>query len=258
MNRIAGEEIGAHAKSHYWTAGPCRGALLIALLCAASALFVKEARAQCAARDVLLNQAKLGKIPSARTAPASTQRMPVTSAADVPLWKTITIGTFPDTFALMGALDAAHCGVGDTAGEVLARPAFGVSSQKTSVKLFAVSAADLGFTTDVVTLANVYARAQELGFGLAPAEIAPQLRLQYPDQPMGEFLIIGMEPIKTWKGDPVILNVANGGAGLILIGQDGRPGAEISVISRFLFVRPDAARPADALDQSAALAPLPP
>ena len=180
--------------------------------------------------------------------------MPVTSAADVPLWKMISIGTFPDTFALMGALDAAHCAVGDTAGEVLARPAFAVSSKKRSVELFAVSAADLGFKTDVVTLANVYARARELGFGLAPAEIAPQLRLQYPDQPIGEFLIIGIEPIKTWEGDPVILNVANGGAGLILIGQDGRPGAEISVISRFVFVRPES----DALDKAAVLAPLPP
>jgi hypothetical protein len=46
-----------------------------------------------------------------------------------------------------------------------------------------------------------------------------------------------MEPIKTWNGDPVILNVANGGAGLILIGQDGSADAEISVASRFVFLR---------------------
>jgi hypothetical protein len=72
-----------------------------------------------------------------------------------------------------------------------------------------------------VTLAAVYARAQQLGFELAAAEVGPLLRLQYIDQPMGEFLIVGMEPIKTWSGEPVILNVANGGAGLVLIGQDG-------------------------------------
>jgi hypothetical protein len=105
------------------------------------------------------------------------------------------------------------------------------------VELIAVSAAELGFQTDTASLASIYARAQQLGFGLAAAEVAPQLRLQYPDQPIGEFLIIGMEPIKTWSGEPVILTVASGGAGLVLIGQDGSADAEIPVVSRFLFVR---------------------
>jgi hypothetical protein len=105
------------------------------------------------------------------------------------------------------------------------------------VELIAVSAAELGFPTDTASLASIYARAQQLGFGLAAAEVAPQLRLQYFDQPIGEFLLIGMEPIETWKGEPVILNVANGGAGLILISQDGSADAEIPVVSRFLFVR---------------------
>ena len=59
----------------------------------------------------------------------------------------------------------------------------------------------------------------------------------YFDQPAGEFLIIGMEPIATWKGELIILTVANGGAGLILIGQDGSADAQISVASRFLFAR---------------------
>ncbi|MGY8685916.1 hypothetical protein Q2941_50760 [Bradyrhizobium sp. UFLA05-153] len=109
------------------------------------------------------------------------------------------------------------------------------------MNLFAISAAELGFQTDTVPLAEIYARAQQVGFGLAAAEIAPQLRLQYFDQPIGEFLIIGMEPIKTWKGEPVILTVANGGAGLILIGQDGRANTQIWAASHFLFVRPDGA-----------------
>jgi hypothetical protein len=47
-----------------------------------------------------------------------------------------------------------------------------------------------------------------------------------------------MKPIKTWNGEPVILNVANGGAGLIVIGQDGSADAQIPVGCRFLFVRP--------------------
>ncbi len=158
-------------------------------------------------------------------------------AVAVPVWKTITVGTFANSFALRNALDAAGCRIGDSAEEILARPAFTLSATKTDVELIAVSAAELGFQTDTAPLADIYARAQQLGFGLAAGEVAPQLRLQYFDQPIGEFLIIGMEPIKTWKGEPVILTVANGGAGLTLIGQDGSADAEIPVASRFLFVR---------------------
>ena len=209
------------------------GCFFVATLCTACILlFASEARAQCTARDVLQNQLRLKKTPS-----AGTPQMPVRSAVDVPVWKTITVGTFSDSFALGNALGAVGCGVGNSAGEILARPAFTLSATKTNVELFAVSAAELGFEADTASRADIYARAQHLGFGLAAAEIAPQLRLQYFDQPAGEFLIVGMAPINTWNGEPVILTVANGGAGLILIGQDGSADAQISVVSRFLFVR---------------------
>ena len=55
-----------------------------------------------------------------------------------------------------------------------------------------------------------------------------------------------MTPVKTWQGEPVILTVANGGAGLILIAQDGRADAEVFVTSRFLFVRSNKAAAAPA------------
>jgi hypothetical protein len=221
------------------------------MLCAACIFqLASEARAQCTAQDVLQKQLTLKKAPS-----AGVPQVLVKSAADVPTWKTITLGTFADSFALRNALDKKGCSIGGLAAEILARPAFVVGSTKTDVELVAVSAAELGFKTDAVTLAAIYARARRLGFGLAPAEVGPQLRLQYFDQPMGEFLAIGMEPIKTWSGELVILSVANGGAGLLLIGQDGRPDAEISVISRFLFVQSDEAVPPDEIEKAAAFPP---
>ncbi|MDH6263365.1 hypothetical protein [Bradyrhizobium sp. BR13661] len=61
-------------------------------------------------------------------------------------------------------------------------------------------------------MASVHASAPWLGLELAAAEVGPQLRLQYFDQPIGEFLITGMDPIMRWSGEPIILNVANGGA----------------------------------------------
>jgi hypothetical protein len=186
---------------------------------------------------------------------ANMRPVPVKFAVAVPVWKTITVGTFANSFALRNALDAAGCGIGDSAEEILARPAFTLSVTKTDVELIAVSVAELGFQTDTAPLADIYARAQQLGFGLAAAEVAPQLRLQYFDQPISEFLIIGMEPIKTWKGEPVILTVANGGAGLTLIGQDGSADAEIPVASRFRLVRSNEAalaKVAHGLDEAAA------
>lgn len=221
---------------------------VVATLCAGSILlFASEAKSQCAARDVLQNQLKFGKIP-----PVARPQTPVRSAVDVPVWKTITVGTFADTFALRNALDTVGCGVGGSVGEILSRPGFTLSATKAGVELFSVSAAELGFQTGTASLANIYARAQQLGFGLATAEVAPQLRLQYFDQPIGEFLTIGMQPIRTWKGESVILTVANGGAGLILIGQDGSPDAEISVTSRILFLRSNEGAPADGLPKQAA------
>jgi hypothetical protein len=149
------------------------------------------------------------------------------------------------------------CNVGGQAAEILSRPAFTVSSQKTVVELVGVSPAQLGFASDTVTLANIYARAQQLGFRFVAAEVGPQLRIQYLDQPVGEFLIIGMEPIKTWSGEPILLNVANGGAGLILIGQDGRAEAEIAVESRFAFARARKSEPeTQIVDQAPAVLPL--
>ena len=241
MDRTAGKKVSCHAMECHSPGWRRCGILIVAVLCTAcTLLFASEARAQCTARDVLQNQLRLKKAPS-----ADRPQIPIKSAVDVSVWKTITIGTFANVFALSTALDAVGCGIGNSAGEILARPTFTLRGAKTNVELFTVSAAELGFKTDTASLADIFARAKQLGFGLAAAEVGPQLRLQYFDQPIGEFLIIGMEPIRTWTGAPVILNVANGGAGLILIGQDGSADAQISVASRFVFVRTNEGAPAE-------------
>ena len=102
-----------------------------------------EADAQCTARDVMRNQLTVRTTPSANTPPIQ-----VTSAFAVPVWRTITVGTFANSFALLDALNAAGCSIGSSAEEILARPSFTVGTTKTSVELFAVSAAELGFRTE--------------------------------------------------------------------------------------------------------------
>jgi hypothetical protein len=148
------------------------------------------------------------------------------------------LGNFANSFALINALDAASCDIGDLAQEIIARPAFTIAPTRTAVDLVTVSAAELGLTDEYVAIGDIYSRAEKFGLSLAPAEVGPELRLQYLDQPIGEFLHVAMKPITTWNGDPVIFVVANGGAGLILIGQSCSADTQIPGSAAFLFVRP--------------------
>lgn len=224
-------------------------ALMLYVACGVQ--FAGSTWAQCAARDVLQNRLKLA------TRSAQAAQLPIESARDIATWKTIAVGTFADPIKLRNELDRMGCSVGGQAAEILARPAFAVGAYKTDVDLVVVTPAQLGFTSDTVTLANLYTRARQLGFELVAAEVGPQLRIQYLDQPMGEFLIVGMQPIKTWSGEPIILNVANGGAGLILIGQDGRATAEVYVTSRLVFARSRQPAPGPQFVEQAAGRPPP-
>jgi hypothetical protein len=208
-------------------------ALVIATLCAASlVLRASEAKAQCSARSVLQN------VTTPKIAPVTSTSAGFRGGAALRVWKTITLGEFANSFALRNALDAADCGIGDLAEEIFARPAFTLAASKTDVDLVVVSAAELGIDAESASLRDIYARAEQLGLGLAPAEVGPALRLHYFDQPIGEFLHVGMKPITTWKGEPGIFVVANGGARPILIGQNGSADTQMPTSSAFLFVRP--------------------
>jgi hypothetical protein len=112
----------------------------------------------------------------------------------------------------------------------------------TDVELAVLSAADLGVESDQSSLAEVYQRARQAGLELCPAEVGPQLRLDYRNQPLGEALDIAMEPVATYSGDPTILTLVNWGTGLMLIGRDGRPESMVFRKSRFVFAVPTKGR----------------
>ncbi len=57
-----------------------------------------------------------------------------------------------------------------------------------------LSAADLGVEAES-SLSDVYKRARQVGLELCSAEVGPQLRLDYGNQPVGEALDIAMEPV---------------------------------------------------------------
>ena len=106
-------------------------------------------------------------------------------------------------------MDSAGIKIRDSANEILARPAFPYARVKTEVELALLSASELGVETES-SLSDVYKRAKQVGLELCPAEVGPQLRLHYRNQPLGEALVyIAMEPIAAYGGDPTILALVN-------------------------------------------------
>jgi hypothetical protein len=161
----------------------------------------------------------------------------ISTQAPFRTWRTTTIGSHKGVNAYRDALDEAKIKIGDAADEILGRLAFPYVGEKTEVELTVVSAAELGVESES-SLADLYSRARQLGLMLCPAEVAPQLRLDYRDQPRGETLIIAMEPINTYSGEPTILSLVNWGSGLALLGGTGRSDFMVPPYLRFVFAFP--------------------
>ena len=85
---------------------------------------------------------------------------------------------------------------------------------------------------------DTYARAKELGLELCPNEVGPQLRLQYKDQPKGEFLLIAMEPIIGVGGDLSVFDVEHRNDDRLWLNANlGHPGLAWGGIDRWVFLR---------------------
>jgi hypothetical protein len=161
----------------------------------------------------------------------------ISTQARFQIWRTTTLGPYKGVDAYRNALDAAKIKIGNVADEILGRPAFPYVRGKTDVELTVVSAAELGVESESA-LADVYNRARQLGLVLCPAEVGPQLRLDYRDQPPGDSLIIAMEPVNTHSGDPTILSLVNFSSGLALLANDGRSEFKVPRYVRFVFAIP--------------------
>src|SRR5260370_25652208 len=104
---------------------------------------------------------------------------------DLPSWQTGTRGPSWGEDGSRVAPAAEGIKIGDSADEILGRPAFAYARTQTQLELVVLSAAELGVEADAASHADVYRRAKQMGFELCPAEIAPQLRLEDRHQPLG-------------------------------------------------------------------------
>jgi hypothetical protein len=179
------------------------------------------------------------KVSSARSAPHASHTPPI-SAAEIPIWKTITLGEYRNVNAIRSATDDCPCpiGLGDSVDEALGRPAFPFTKTKIELDLVVLSIADLGFPEDGASLLDVYNRALAIRLALCPPDLGPTLRLIYRDQPRGEFLHIAMRPVALYNGELVDFSLGNDGKRLLLVGGDGSPELVLPGAVRFIFVKP--------------------
>jgi hypothetical protein len=153
------------------------------------------------------------------------------------VWKTIKLGTgLKSADDFRQAFKASGMKLGDWASDVLGKPEFVVSDKETELDLVVVTVKNLGFKNGA-TREKIYARAKELGLDLCPPEVGPQLRLQYQNQPNGEWILIGMDPIRYSDGYLHVFHVEHDDSELWLYSDYDRPGCVWDAGDRFAFVR---------------------
>ena len=129
---------------------------------------------------------------------------------------TITLGTHTSGVDLLDALIEAKCGVSLWSRQALGNPDFPVAAEEITVDIVVVSMLEMGFAEDeLATLDTIYDRAKQMGLETCPVETAPQLRLQFLDQPdytiearLGAFFVASEPFVLTREGLPKIFSVA--------------------------------------------------
>ena len=158
---------------------------------------------------------------------------------DLKIFKTINLGTGLKTADdFRKSLRDSGNKVSSEANGILGNYAFTftVAVKKIKIDLAIKSVDELGFK-DGATRQRIYGRANELGLDLCPAEVGPQLRLQYKDQPEEEHLIVAMNPIADSDGALELFLVERDDSGLWLDSYYDVPGYIWHAGSRFVFAR---------------------
>ena len=153
-------------------------------------------------------------------------------------WKAVKLGTGLKTAEeFRRVLRDGEFRLSDWASDILGKPALKAADEETEVDLVKATVAELGFKKGA-RYDQIYERAKEPGLELCPPEVGPQLRLQYQDQPNGEWIVVAMEPIIDSDGCPRVFNVERIGSELWLSSYWGRPDGFWDPDCRWVFCRP--------------------
>lgn len=109
-----------------------------------------------------------------------------------------------------------------------------VPSRREEATLIRLTVADLGFARSV-TIDKIYERAEALGLELCPPDTGPHYRLNYRNQPLGEWIRIGMKQIAEPDGYPNVFELERSVDGLWLNYDWAKPDLEWNPDDEFVF-----------------------
>ncbi len=157
-------------------------------------------------------------------------------------WRTTKLGAFKsaDDFRVM--FNQENCRISDWASDLMSKPDFvksleGVNPDE-EFDLAVMTTSELVGENRNASTAEVFAGAERLGLKKCPAWMGPKLRLDYKNQPKGEWLLIGMEPICYSDGHLHVFAVERHDSDLWLYSYSGYPRYVWDAGCPWVFVRP--------------------
>ena len=135
---------------------------------------------------------------------------------------------------LIAELKAANINISDFAKSMLESSEFVAGKNPEEATLIQLTVADLGFK-GYVTTDQIYERAKIIGLELCPDDTGSHYRLKYRNQPMNEWIYVGMKPIRGFAGGASVFRLGRGEDGLWLVGHWANPSSEWSPEVEFVF-----------------------
>jgi len=133
-----------------------------------------------------------------------------------PVWKVIELGTYKSIDEIWESFEDKGIGLSNCGNDILSKIL--LTKTKKEVTLHKATVKELT-GKHVATIREIYEAIRIKGYELCPAEVGPQLRLQYLDQSKLEPLLIAMEPVTDRDGNPSVFGLYSGGARLRLYGN---------------------------------------
>lgn len=124
---------------------------------------------------------------------------------------------------LIKELQEKKINISNYAKQMMDNKDFTTSKKSEQIDLIRLTVEDLGFLNGATTQ-EIYEKAQELGLELCPAETGPNIRLNYLDQPLGEWFRIAMKQITDVDGNPNVFDLCRADDGLWLDVSWANPG----------------------------------
>lgn len=138
------------------------------------------------------------------------------------------------TEQLIAEMEAAHINISDYAKSMMKNRDFIPGKTREEATLIRLTVADLGFKTSATT-DQIYERAQTLGLELCPPDTGPNYRLKYKDQPLNEWVRIGMKQIADSGGRPRVFRLERSDDGLWLYNGWAEPDSTWDPDDEFVF-----------------------